>query len=125
MTGDYTRDVRATRFVMIAFLCGCTAGDDVPAPRIASVSPDHGGANTQVTIEGDYFCQQPETGGEDPLACANTGIVTFGQTPGTVGMYTEQTITAEVPALEAGTYAIAVSVAGRRSNTVQFTVEAP
>ena len=50
--------------------------------------------------------------------------MTFGQTPGTVGMYTENVITAEVPGLEAGSYSVSVSVAGRQSNALKFTVDA-
>lgn len=119
-------EVKAPTFVMVAFAIGCTAGEDLPAPMISSISPTHATPGISVTIAGQYLCQQQETDGEvDPLACANIGTVAFGQTPATVGMYTEQAITAEVPGLGAAGYSVSVSVAGRRSNTLSFTVDAP
>jgi hypothetical protein len=85
---------------MIGLAASCTASDDVPAPMISAVNPEHAQPGVSVTIIGDFFCQQPETGGEvDPLACANVGTVNFGPTPANVGMYTEHMITAEVPSL--------------------------
>jgi hypothetical protein len=105
---------------------GCSAGDDVPAPAVSAVVPDHASPGVTVMIVGDYFCQQPETGGEeDPLACANMGAVLFGTTPATVAFYAEQMISVEVPPLDSGKVNVAVSVAGRHSNSVAFVVDAP
>jgi hypothetical protein len=122
---DYGVGVQATGLVMLSFVLGCTAGDDLPAPMISSITPDHASPGVSVTIEGDYLCQQQETGEEDPLACAITGTVAFGQTPGTVGLYTEHEIAVEVPGLEPTSYPVSVSVGGRRSNALTFVVDAP
>lgn len=119
-------DVGLGRYVLIVLAASCTANDDVPAPMISTVNPDHAQSGVAVTIIGDYFCQQPDKGGEvDPLACANVGSVNFGSTPASVGMYTEQMITAEVPSLGPGRASVTVAVAGRRSNSVTFVVDSP
>ena len=112
---------------MKALLCivlfvGCTQGDDVPAPAIASITPDHATPGASVMIAGSAFCQQPESS-EDPLACENMGVVEFGQVPATIAMYTDTLIVAEVPSLPPGVVAVAIAVAGRRSNHADLTVE--
>jgi uncharacterized protein (TIGR03437 family) len=99
----------------------CTAGEDIPAPAVSSLSPTHASAGSVVTINGSFFCQQTET--EDPLACTNVGSVDFGSVPATVGMYSDQAITVEVPALQPGNVAVSVVSAGRRSNHVDFGVD--
>jgi hypothetical protein len=104
---------------------GCTQSDDVPAPLIATVLPEHAPPGVSVTISGHGFCQQPDTGDEDPLACVNMGIVEFGQVPGTIVSYTDDMISVEVPALELGPTTVSVAVAGRRSNRAGFTVDGP
>lgn len=91
---------------------------------ISSITPNHGLPGISVTIEGDYLCQQQETGEEDPLGCAITGTVSFGKTPGTIGLYTEHEIAADVPELEPTSYPVSVAVGGRRSNTLTFVVDA-
>jgi hypothetical protein len=53
------------------------------------------------------------------------GIVEIGTVPSSTGLYTDQMITAEVPGLGAGSYAVSVSVAGRRSNGVTLVVDSP
>jgi hypothetical protein len=116
--------VKSARCVFVVAIVACTAGDDVPAPRISSVNPTHAPPGAVVTIIGDYFCQQPETGEEDPLACENTGSVVFGATPATLSTYTERAITADVPALEPGRVGVSLTVAGRRSNAADFIVDA-
>ena len=112
--------MKAQAFIVL--FVACTQGDDVPAPLIASITPDHATAGTTVTIAGSAFCQQPEMS-EDPLACENLGVVEFGQVPGTIAMYTDTSISTEVPALPAGVVAVAIAVAGRRSNHVDLIVE--
>jgi hypothetical protein len=113
------------RLICFIACAGCTQSDDVPAPAIASVSPDHAPAGASVMIAGQGFCQQPDTGGEDPLACANMGLVEFGQVPGSIGSYTDDMISVEVPALASGPTTITVAVAGRRSNRADFVVDGP
>jgi hypothetical protein len=118
--------MKAFGVVLFTFMAGCSAGDDVPAPIIASIVPDHASPGTAVTIQGDWFCGQPEPDGEEaPLACANIGTVTFGETPTNIGTYTDHMIIAEVPDLAPASYAVAISVAGRRSNTRSFLVDGP
>jgi hypothetical protein len=118
--------VRSQILLLIVLSGGCSASDDVPAPMVSSVSPDHAQPGVSIMILGDYFCQQPETDGDvDPLACENMGIVEIGTVPSSTGLYTDQMITAEVPWLGAGSYAVSVSVAGRRSNGVTLVVDSP
>ncbi len=99
---------------------GCSAGEDIPEPLIASVTPDHATPGASIMIVGDYFCQEP--GGDQ---CDNTGTVAFDATPANVGMYSEHTIMVEVPAVTAGRVDITVTAAGRTSNNVEFRVELP
>ena len=105
--------------VMLVAL-GCSAGEDVPEPLIASVSPDHAPPGASVMIVGDYFCQEP-----DGDQCANAGTVAFDSTPANVGMYTEQAIMVEVPGVTPGLVEVRVMAAGRTSNAVEFRVELP
>jgi hypothetical protein len=116
-----------TRLRILCFVAcvGCTQSDDVPAPLIATVLPDHAAPGVSVMISGHGFCQQPDTGDEDPLACANMGLVEFGQVPGSIGSYTDDMISVEVPALAAGSTTVSVAVAGRRSNRASFFVDGP
>jgi hypothetical protein len=103
----------------------CTANDDIPAPAIASVTPNQATPGTPVVIAGSYFCQQTEAGsGEtDPLACRVTGAVLFGTAQTDAQQYTDTSITVDVPQLAAGTVSVAVTVAGRVSNSVDFQIE--
>lgn len=105
---------------------GCSAGDDVPAPLIASVSPNHAAPGASVMIVGDFFCQNPDAGDEEaPGECANSGTVSFGSTPANVGMYSEHAIMVEVPNVTPGPVDVRVTAAGRTSNDVEFRVEMP
>jgi uncharacterized protein (TIGR03437 family) len=99
----------------------CTAGEDVPAPALSSITPTHASPGSIVTLDGSFFCQQTEN--EDPLACKNTGSVEFASVPATVGVYSDQMISVEVPALEPGSVAVSVVSAGRRSNHVTFGID--
>jgi uncharacterized protein (TIGR03437 family) len=104
----------------------CGAGADIPPPAIGAITPNSATPGTLVTIAGDHFCHQPDTGeDQDPLACANVGTVAFGATSAAVAMYTEMTISAEVPSLPAGNVDVSVTVAGQRSNRVAFDVVGP
>ncbi len=103
----------------------CSANDDIPAPSISGMQPDHGMPGITVTVAGSYLCQQPQSNGGDvdPLACMNMGTVTFGTAPGVVLSYTDTMVTVQVPALTPGTIDVGVSVAGRNSNRISFFVE--
>ncbi|MDB4956135.1 MAG: hypothetical protein JWO36_3704 [Myxococcales bacterium] len=101
---------------------GCSANDDVPAPQISSVTPDHSPVGSVVTIVGNYFCQRPNTGNEDPT-CAVSGTVNFETSPATPSQWSDTAIMVEVPALTAGSADVVVTAAGRTSNPVSFIVE--
>lgn len=118
--------MRITVVCLLASLAACTANDDVPAPRLSSIVPVRATPGTAVMLFGDHLCQQPDTGGsdeEDPLACANTGLVDFDRVPGAVGTYTDTAVTAIVPDLPAGNADVAVVVLGRRSNGIELQIE--
>lgn len=106
-------------------LSACSGNDDVPAPSISGMQPDHGMPGITVTVSGSYLCQEPQTDGSDvdPLACMHIGTVTFGTTPGVVLSYTDTMATVQVPALTSGAIDVGVSVAGRSSNRISFLVE--
>jgi hypothetical protein len=101
---------------------GCSANDDIPAPRIASIVPDHGAAGSVVTVNGAYFCQRPDTGIEDPT-CDVTGTVHFGTAPGTPSTWSDNAIMVEVPLGGVGPEQVTVTAVGRTSNSVSFTAE--
>jgi hypothetical protein len=105
---------------IVLALTACSASDDMPAPHISSVSPDHAVAGTVVLISGSYFCHQPAN--EDPLACANTGVVEFGTSVGVASQYTDSAIMVEVPS-GAGSVEVVVEVASESSNAVGFTFD--
>jgi hypothetical protein len=118
--------VRALYSVGWLALSACSTNDDVPAPAISGVQPDHGMSGITVTVSGSSLCQQPQADGSsdvDPLACAHMGTVTFGTAPGIVLSYADTMVAVEVPALASGTIDVSVSVAGRNSNQISFVVE--
>lgn len=101
-------------------LAGCSASDDIPAPRIAAITPNHGTPGTSIAISGDYFCHQLES--EDPLLCAQLGTVHFGTAVADVTLYGDAMITADVPDVP-GEVRVTIEVAGQVSNGIDFTVE--
>lgn len=108
---------------LVSFAVGgaaCFSNDDIPAPRVANVVPDHGPAGSVVMVAGDYFCQLPPT--EDPT-CDVTGTVNFGTTPGTPSTWSDTSIMVEVPQGVLGVVAVSVTVKGRTSNHVDFRAE--
>jgi IPT/TIG domain-containing protein len=117
--------VRPLNLIGWLVLSACSGNDDVPAPSISGVQPDHGMPGITVMVSGSYLCQQPHADGSDvdPLACAHIGTVTFGTAPGVAVSYTDTVATVEVPALPPGAVDVAVSVAGRNSNRISFLVE--
>lgn len=107
-------------------LAGCTANDDIHAPALSNVNPPRASAGTAVVLSGSWFCQQPESDGEDevdPLACDHVGTVQFDSSPVSPTEYTDATITVEVPNISPGSYEVRVSVNGRTSNSVEFVLE--
>jgi IPT/TIG domain-containing protein len=103
---------------------GCSASDDVPAPVLSTVQPDHAPPGAVVTLHGQYLCQHPDpgSGDQDPI-CNSVGTVNFGAAPGTATTWTDSTISAEVPAAVAGLVDLSISIDGRTSNSIHFTVD--
>lgn len=114
------REYRHVAALVALALAACSANDDIPAPRIASITPNHGTPGTSVAISGDFFCHQLES--EDPLLCEQQGTVHFGTAIGDVTVYADAMITADVPDV-AGKVRVTVEVAGESSNGIDFTVE--
>jgi hypothetical protein len=117
--------VRPLNLIGWLALSACSANDDVPAPSISGMQPDHGMPGITATVSGSYLCQQPQADGGDvdPLACIHIGTVMFGTTPGVVLSYTDTMATVQVPALTPGAIDVGVLVAGRNSNRISFLVE--
>lgn len=113
------------RLALAVLLSACSANDDVPAPVLASVTPDHAGVGASVMLAGSFLCQQPEGSGDevDPLACAHTGSVMFGVEPAIVTQYTDSSATAQVPDMPAGSVEIGIATGGRTTNTIDFTID--
>jgi hypothetical protein len=112
------------RWLVLVTLAACSANDDVPAPRIASITPDHAPVGAVVMIAGDFFCAQPEEDEEsDPLACDVIGVVNFGATSSEASAYSDELINVEVPEAMRERTMVSVTVAGRVSNHIEFTVE--
>lgn len=111
--------------IAVLILGACSANDDVPAPALASITPDHASPGTVVMIAGSYFCQQPDSGSDDvdPLACKTTGTVEFGTDQVDAQQYTDTAIMVSVPQTRTGEVSVAVAVAGRVSNAIAFTVD--
>jgi hypothetical protein len=117
--------MRPAAAALAVVVAACNAGEDIPPPMIATLVPDHGPVAASVMIQGDFFCHQHDDGEGDPIACAQTGSVTFDDTPAIAGVYMDRLIVVEVPDLPGGTYDVVVTVAGRRSNAPDFLIEAP
>ncbi|HEY4240892.1 MAG TPA: IPT/TIG domain-containing protein [Kofleriaceae bacterium] len=110
---------------LIASAAACSANDDVPAPSVGSVIPDHAAAGALVTVNGMYFCQVPEDGSDDdpdPM-CTSTGEVHFGAAPGTPTNWSDTSIQVEVPDGLSGAVDLSVIAGGRESNSITFTAE--
>jgi hypothetical protein len=100
----------------------CSANDDIPAPIVSSVVPDHAPVGTIVVVNGSYFCQRPGSGSaEDPTCPSVVGTVRFGAVPGTPSSYTDVAIMVEVPLGLSGSADVSVTAGGRTSNSVAFT----
>jgi hypothetical protein len=113
--------VRLLPVISTALLAACSARDDIPAPLIASIVPDHATPGSIVTVDGSYFCQDPSPNPDDPT-CAIAGTVQFGTVPGTPTTWADDAIMVEVPQ-QNGTVTVTVTAVGRTSNGVAFTVQ--
>lgn len=107
--------------LILCLVAGCAANEDVPAPLVASIVPDHGLPGAVVMISGSYFCQRPDNGQEDPT-CDAVGVVEFGTVPGATTSWSDNAIMVEVPHAS-GDVDVSVTAMGRISNGVSFTVE--
>src|SRR5262249_38057097 len=111
---------------VLCLAAACLGNDDVPPPRIAGISPDHGRPDTAVVVMGSSFCQQPPSRPDeetDPLACRLMGTLQFGVEPGAGARYTDTSISASVRAVAPGRVLVHLDVGGRSSNAVAFVVE--
>lgn len=106
--------------VLFGVLAACSANDDLPAPRISSLTPSHATPGAIIAVSGAYFCHQPADA--DPLACKNVGSVYFGQLVANVSQYTDTAVMAEVPG-GTGVVPVTVAVVGETSNAISFTIE--
>jgi hypothetical protein len=106
--------------VAAALLVGCSANDDIPAPAVATVMPDHAPAGEVVVVSGSFFCQRPANVTDDP-DCDVAGTVHFGEVPGTATSWMDTAITVEVPAGAVGRADVEVIAGGRASNSIAFT----
>jgi hypothetical protein len=113
------------RAAVILVLAACSSNDDIPAPQIAGVVPDHGLAGTIVTVDGSYLCQEPPPTPDDPMFPCNTdGVITFDQTPANAtSAWTDTGVMVQVPDGATGTVQVTASMTGRTSNGVSFTVD--
>jgi len=103
-------------------LAACSANDDIPAPLVGSVTPDHGVAGSIVRIDGEFFCGAPPDG-DEVESCEMTGIVEFATTPSISTSWMATTIMVEVPTGVRGEVDLRVTVGGRHSNDVDFYVD--
>ena len=108
--------------VIAALLAACSANDDVPAPQIASVVPDHAPVGAVVTIDGAHFCQVPDPNPDDPT-CPVAGTVELGTVPATPTTWADDEVMIEIPAIAPGATTVTITAAGRISNDATFTVD--
>jgi hypothetical protein len=121
--------LRVTGCVVIAALAAlaaCSSNDDVPAPQLSGILPDHGAAGSIVMVDGSFLCQTPTAadGGEPGFACASDGTITFGATPAdATSGWTDTSVMVIVPNGADGDVEVRASNNGRTSNSVTFTVD--
>lgn len=114
--------MRRLRVALLVGVAACAANEDIPAPLIASIVPDHATPGAIVMIAGSYFCQRPANGQEDPT-CGTAGTVNFGTVPGISTTWADDAITVEVPSSAPTKVSVTVTAAGRISNAVSFTID--
>jgi hypothetical protein len=104
----------------------CAACTDPDAPRLSDVTPDEAPPGATVVITGENLCGTAVSVGEggacEPLPA---GYVSFGidpQVDGVIVAWADARIEAIVPAAASGEVLIVVTVDGRSSNGISFTV---
>lgn len=114
------------RSLAAGVLAWCAACTDPDAPRLSDVTPDEAPPGARVTITGENLCGTAVSVGEggacEPLPA---GSVSFGidpQVDGATVVWTDTSIEAIVPASASGEVLIVVTVDGRSSNGISFTV---
>ena len=105
--------------MLVAMLGACTAGEDVPAPHVATVTPDQAPPGAVVRVTGEYFCQAPVVAEDVP--CDVAGTVQFGTVPGTATLWSDTEIMVEVPQGPTTPVPLRVVAGGKSSNSVTFT----
>lgn len=90
-------------------LGGGTVG--TPAPAISSIAPVSAAPGASITIAGTNFS-----------ATANANVVTFGSATAQVSAATATSLQVTVPNIASGAVNVTVSVAGKTSNVLGFTV---
>ncbi|MBP6840097.1 MAG: hypothetical protein KA190_22560 [Kofleriaceae bacterium] len=105
----------------------CSAGDDVPAPRLSALQPASGAPGLVVEVLGEYLCQVPHPDeGEEPAVCPSLdATLWFGTVAAPADVVDDTRATATVPVLAPGAVDVHLTVAGRGSNILRFTVLAP
>jgi hypothetical protein len=111
--------MRASELTLLVALSACTAGDDVHAPQVGSVTPDQAPAGGVVRVAGAYFCQVPVVAEDVP--CDVSGSVLFGTVPGIPTLWTDTEIMVEVPEGLTMPVQLRVTAGGHTSNSVTFT----
>src|SRR2546430_9690425 len=89
--------LRSCALALALMFAGCTANDDIPAPMIANVVPNHAPPGQIVVIGGSYFCQRPKNGSDQDPHCSAIGSVSFGMVPGTPTDWTDTATMVQVP----------------------------
>jgi hypothetical protein len=115
------RRLRLTVFALVG-VAACAANEDVPAPQIGSIVPDHATTGAIVMVAGSYFCQRPDNGQEDPT-CDTAGTVNFGTVPGIATTWADNAIMVEVPSGGPTRVSVTVTAGGRISNPISFTID--
>jgi len=106
-------------------LGGCVGGEDLPPPRLASIVPDRGPPGIVAQLTGTDFCQSPDHGSGDTPCAPSDAQVFFVTTTAETSIIDDTSATTVVPVLPPGSQSLYLSVAGRRSNELDFIVELP
>lgn len=113
----YLPNVRALALLGFALAAACT---DATSPRIERIEPDEAPRGATVDVIGERFC-----GGDADCDPPPAGYVSFGIDP-QVGAATvewgDERIRVVVPQAATGEVLVVVTVDGRSSNGVSFTV---
>ena len=104
----------------------CVSGDDIPPPTLSGALPSHASPGDSVELSGSNFCQQVSNPNpDDPnLDCSPAGgQILFGSFATSASTWTDSTVMIEVPAVNPGDVDVTVTVGGRTTNSITFTVD--